>query len=147
MFEYRSVLDRPTADPFGWDDLFRGFDRLAREFDGSRVESRAASTPSVVEEGDKFLLRVDVPGLSEKDVHVDLHDGILTITAERPVEPPKGYSVRRRERAPFQLSRSYAVGDAIDPEKTTAEIKDGVLTVSVGKAPAAQKKTITVKSA
>jgi HSP20 family molecular chaperone IbpA len=148
MFEYRSVLDRPAFDPFGWEDVVRGFDRLAREFDrGVPAEGRTPSSTSVVEEADKFVLRVDVPGLADKDVHVDLHDGILTITADRPVDAPAGYSARRRERAPFQLSRSYAVGDAIDPEKTTAEIRDGVLTVSVGKAPAAQKKTITVKTA
>lgn len=148
MFEYRSVLDRPAFDPFRWEDVLRGFDRLTREFErGVPAEGRTAGTTDVIEEADKFVLRVDVPGLSEKDVHIDLHDGILTIAAERPVDAPEGYVARRRERAPFQLSRSFAVGDAIDPEKTTAEIRDGILTVSVGKAAAAQKKTITVKTA
>lgn len=141
MFEYRTVQTRPTFTPFAWDDLF---DQLAR---GVEPSPPARAGASFVEEGDKFVLSIDVPGLSEKDVAVELHDGILTVKGERAAVPPEGYSARRLERAPFRLSRSYSVGDVVDPEKASAEIRDGVLTVNIGKAQAAQKKIITVKAA
>ena len=146
MFAYRTLQPRPVFNPFPWDELFRGFDELARGAEPTSSAPRL-ETKSFVEEDDKFVLRIDVPGLSEKDVTVELHDGVLTVAGERTVTPPEGYSARRRERGGFRVSRSYAVGEAADPDKTTAEIRDGVLTVSVGKAPAAQKKTITVKAA
>lgn len=146
MVAYRSALDRPLGDALGWDELFRGFDRLFREADRDLPLSSFGYAPSELSEEEKrFVLRVDVPGLTEKDVHVDFQDGALTVTAERSVEVPEGYAARRRERTPLKFSRSFVVGDQVDPEKTTAEIKDGVLTVSMEKSAAVLKKSIPVK--
>jgi HSP20 family protein len=143
MFEYRSAYDRPL----GWDELFRGFDRIFREVDRDLPLSSFGFAPSALtDEGDKFVLRVDVPGVADKDVHVELENGVLTVTAERRDEVPQGYAVRRRERGGIRFSRSYSLGEHLDPEKTTAQIKDGVLTVTVGKSPAATRRQIQVKA-
>ncbi|HVU04259.1 MAG TPA: Hsp20/alpha crystallin family protein [Polyangiaceae bacterium] len=147
MFEYRSLLDRPMVDPFGWDDVFQGFDRLLSELQRQSDGAASRSEAAVKEENDRVKIQVEVPGLAEKDVRVDFQDGILSVTAERPVNVPEGYAPRRRERSAYRVSRSYSLGDAFDPEKTTAELKDGVLTVTAFKAPAKQKKTITVTAA
>ncbi len=148
MFEYRSFLDRPLTDPFGWDDVFRGFDRILREADRDiGLASTGYAAAGFEEENDRFVLRVEVPGVTEKDVHVDFHDGVLTVSAERQVTEPEGFAVRRRERGAQKFSRSYAFGERADAEKTTAELKDGVLTVSIAKAAVAQKKNIAVKAA
>jgi HSP20 family protein len=146
MFEYRGFLDRPARDTLGLDDVLRGFDQLFREFDRDVPLTSFGTVPAQLsEEDDRFVLKAEVPGISDKDVHVDLHDGALTITAERPVEVPAGYTARRRERSALKFSRTYILGDRVDPEKTTAEIKDGVLTVSLGKAANQKKKSIAVK--
>src|SRR6185436_17484300 len=64
MFEYRSVLDRPTFDPFAWDDVFVGFDRLLRElYREGAADTRSAT--NVDETDGKVTITVDVPGLSE----------------------------------------------------------------------------------
>ena len=149
MFEYRSLLDRPTFgfSPLAWDDVFTGFDRLLRDLYREDGAFEARSVANVGEQDGKVTIRVDVPGLSEKDVRVDFHDGVLSISAARTVPAPEGYETRRRERAPFQVSRSYSLGEGFDPEKTTAELRDGVLTVTVARAPQAQKKSITIKAA
>lgn len=146
MFEYRSLLDRPMVDPFGWDDVFHGFDRLLGELQRQAEATPARAGATVKEENDKATIVVEVPGLTEKELRVDFHDGVLSVTADRPVNVPEGYSARRRERSPYRVSRSYSLGEGFDPEKTTADLKDGVLTVTAFKAPAAQKKTITVKA-
>jgi len=146
MFEYRGLLDRPRQDLFAWGDLLRGFDQIFRELDQEGPITSFGHVPSqLTEEDERFVLKVEVPGLTEKDVHVVLEGGILTVSAERSVEPPEGYTVRRRERSALRFSRSFALGDRVDPEKTTAEIKDGVLTVGIAKSSRVQKKSIPVK--
>ena len=146
MFEYRSLLDRGSRDPASWDDLFRGFDQLFRGLDRDAPITSYGHAPSqVVEEDGRYVLTVEAPGLTEKDVKVDVHDGVLTVTAERTPEAPQGFAVRRRERPVVRFSKSYVIGDKLDPERTTAEIKDGVLTVGIAKAAAREKKTIPIK--
>jgi HSP20 family protein len=145
MFEYRGLLDRPPRDIFGWEDVFRGFDRFFREVD-REITSFGYAPSEVREEDGAYVLRLEAPGLTEKDVKVDLNGGVLTISAARPVDAPKGYEARRRERAELSFSRSFVLGEKIDPEKTVAEMKDGVLTVKVPKAPGLQRKTIAVKA-
>jgi HSP20 family protein len=146
MFEYRGPSDRSHRDPLGWDDLFRGFDVLFREIDrDAPLSSFGRAASAMREEAERFVLDVEVPGLTDKDVKVDLHDGVLTVTAARTVEPPPAYTALRRERSAVRFSRSFTLGDRVDAEKTTAEIKDGVLTVGIGKAAGVQKKSIPVK--
>ena len=148
MFEYRSLFDRPFSDAFGWNDFFRTLDRAMEEAERDVGLGSTGYTPARFEDrGSEFVLSLEVPGVAEKDVRVDLHNGVLTLSAERTANAPEGYSVRRRERAAHRFSRSYVLGDKVDPEKTTADLKDGILTVKVGKANGTPKKTIAVTSA
>lgn len=140
MYEYR------TFDPFGgWDDLFRGFERFVQELDHD-VSSAGYAPARITEENDKFVLRVELPGVAESDVRVEFDKGVLTVSAERKPEAKDGYSVRRKERAALRFERSFVLGDAADPEKIAAELKDGVLVVDIGKAATQRKRTIQVTS-
>ena len=146
MFEYRGLLDRPSRDAFGWDDMLRGFDQLFREFDRELPLTSFGAVPAEVrEEPERFVLKVEIPGVADQDVHVELHDGVLTVSAERPADAPQGYKALRRERSALRFSRSYGFGDNVDPEKITAELRDGVLTVGLGKSQKVQKKSIPVR--
>jgi len=146
MFEYRGLLDRPSRDALGWEGIFRGFDQLFREFERDMPLASFGVVPAeVTEEADRFVLKVEVPGIADKDVHLEVHDGVLTVSAERPVEAQQGYKTLRRERSALRFSRSYAFGDHVDPEKISAELKDGVLTVGLGKSQKVQKKSIPVR--
>lgn len=148
MSEFRSLQTRPYFDPWGAWDLFRSFDRMFQDFDRNEGLRSFGYAPSarIEDQGERFVLKVDVPGVNEKDVHVDLHDGVLTVSAHRSLTPPEKFEARRRERTDSSFARSYALGDKVDPEKTTAELKDGVLTVTIAKAAGAQKRTISVKT-
>ncbi|HEX4335553.1 MAG TPA: Hsp20/alpha crystallin family protein [Polyangiaceae bacterium] len=146
MFEYRGVLDRPAREAFGWDGVFRGFDQLFREFERDAALTSFGSVPAEIkEEDERFVLKLEIPGVADKDVRIELHDGVLTVSAERAVETPAGYKAVRRERSALKFSRSYVFGDQVDAEKTTAELKDGVLTVGLGKSQKVQKKSIPVR--
>lgn len=96
--------------------------------------------------GKELLLRAEVPGLSEKDIRVTGNQDTLTISGERKVDSPEGYSVHRQERAAVKFSRSLSVPAKVDLEKATASVKNGLLTITLPKAPEAQPRQITVKA-
>lgn len=92
----------------------------------------------LVEKDGEYVLRADLPGLSDEDVHVDVEDNVLTISGERKAEHEErkeGY--HRVERASGKFSRSLTLPEGIDPEAVTAHFDAGVLEVRVPK-PAAR---------
>jgi len=100
----------------------------------------------VKETDSEFLMEVELPGLSEKDVEVKLDNNLLTISSRKEdnkEEKKNGYIMRERRSASF--SRSFVLPEGIDREKIAAEFKDGVLNLSFPKTPAAKPKTIEVK--
>jgi HSP20 family protein len=125
--------------------LRRELDRLLGELDRSATPS--VSTLSFEDDGNNFVLRADVPGLTENDFHIDLAGQTLTLKGERKVEAPEGYTVHRRERSAFNFARSLELPARVDADKVTATLKNGVLTLTLPKAAEAQPRQIAVKAA
>ncbi len=95
----------------------------------------------------EYLMEVELPGLTEKDVDVKLENTLLTISStkdEKKEEKKNGYVLRERRSAHF--SRSFVLPEGVDSEKIAAEFKNGILRLSFPKVPAAKPKTIEVKS-
>ena len=88
----------------------------------------------VVETEDTFVLRADLPGMSEQDVKIELEDNILTVSGERKSEHEQsnqGYY--RVERAVGQFARTLTLPEGVDPESVTANFDKGVLEVRIPK--------------
>jgi HSP20 family protein len=88
----------------------------------------------VVETGDHFVLRADLPGMSENDVKIELEDSVLTISGERKAEHEErkeGYY--RVERASGTFSRSLTLPEGVNPDAVTAHFDKGVLEVRIPK--------------
>ena len=95
----------------------------------------------------EYLMEVELPGLTEKDVEVKLDNTLLTISStrdEKKEEKKNGYVMRERRSARF--SRSFVLPEAVDREKISAEFKNGILQLTFPKVPAAKPKTIEVKA-
>jgi len=93
----------------------------------------------LVESDDHFVLRADLPGMSEDDVNIELEDSTLTISGERKSEhETKNEGFYRVERATGAFSRSLTLPKGVDPEAVTARFDRGVLEVRVPK-PAERK--------
>jgi HSP20 family protein len=93
----------------------------------------------LVETKDHFVLRADLPGLTEKDVTVELEENVLSVSGERRAETTEereGYY--RIERASGRFARSLTLPEGVDPAGISAEFHDGVLEVRVPK-PAERK--------
>jgi HSP20 family protein len=129
------------------DELRRTVEQAWRE-EGTPFE-RAGSWPrvSLWDEGGNLVLKADVPGVTEKDVQLQLTEDVLTVSGQRRGDAPEGYSVHRQERLPARFSRAFQLPVKVDGAAITASLKDGVLTVTMPKAAESQPRQITVKSA
>ena len=153
-----SDIDRTFAV---MDQLRRRMDRLFDEYEPAR--GQGALRPNLADEaerlwgrgrwprlslsdaGQSLLLKAEVPGLTEKDIQLSIHQDVLTMSGERKQDVPEGYVVHRQERAPLKFARSFTLPCKVDPEKSTATLKDGVLTVTLSKAKEAQPRQISVQ--
>ena len=83
-----------------------------------------------------YELDIDLPGFKKDEVHVDLKNGYLTISAEKGLdkdESDKKGKYIRQERYAGACSRSFYVGDQVKAEDLSAKFEDGILRVSLPK--------------
>ena len=91
----------------------------------------------VRETDNSYELDVDLPGFKKDEVHVDLKNGCLTISAEKGLdkdESDKKGKYIRQERYAGACSRTFYVGEDVEPEDVTAKFENGILQLSIPKA-------------
>lgn len=128
-------------------DLFDVIDRNLSDLVPSQ-----ASTPVVTprvdvrETPDAYILDMDLPGFTEKDVEINLKDRVLSISSklqEKQEEKKEGeWLIKERRSSCF--SRRFTLPQDIDAEKVTAEFKHGVLSVDIPRKPEPQAKQIAI---
>jgi HSP20 family protein len=102
-----------------------------------------------VTESDKQIeITAELPGLEEKDVKVNVADGVLTISGEKKAEKEeKDKNYRMVERSYGAFSRTLDLPEGVDPGAIKATLAKGVLKVSIPKPAPAQVKNVEIKSA
>lgn len=128
-------------------DLYRQLDRLLGDFEGQWSNLPSAGSVTFEDDGSNFVLRADVPGMSEGDIQINLAGNTLTLRGERKLDVPEGHSVHRRERSAVHFAKSYQLPARVEPDKVNATLKHGVLTLTLPKAAEAQPRQISVKAA
>ena len=117
-------------------DLFDVIDRNFCDFD---TPARSI-TPrvDVSETKDSYVLEMDLPGKTEKDVAIDLKDRVLTISSEKVEKDAKAEKKDEdagkyliKERIATQFSRSFTLPEDIDTEGLTAKFQNGLLTITI----------------
>jgi HSP20 family protein len=121
-----------------FDDVFRGFDLAP--FGTDRLFDRAMGWPNIeVSETDKDIkVTAELPGLEEKDVQLELANGVLSIKGEKKTETEDKERLFS-ERSYGRFERRIPVED-VDEGRVSANCKNGVLTVTMPKAPQIQSK-------
>jgi len=148
MTRYRWYIDgSPFVSEFGklQREMTRLWDQVYPQ-NGSSEGPGVFPPVNVREDRDSFFVTAEIPGVQEKDLEVTAVSGGLTIKGERTIDVKEGVSHHRRERDAGKFSRVITMGDRIDPDKVEANLKNGVLTVKIGKAEEAKPKQITIKA-
>ena len=100
-----------------------------------------------VEEKDgTYLVRADLPGMSKKDIHVELRDGYLTLRGERKSEHEENKdNYHRIERTHGTFERSFRVPEGVTEKDIHAKYKDGVLELTIPAPKVEEPKTTEVQ--
>jgi HSP20 family protein len=126
----------------------REMDRLFDAFFGAGDAGRRWVPPmDVVEAEDHFVLKADLPGLSEDDVALEIQDGNLTISGQRKAEHEsreKGWY--RIERSFGSFQRSLSLPEGIDADAVTAKFDRGVLEVRIPKPEERKPRRVAIKA-
>jgi HSP20 family protein len=111
------------------------------------MEMGWAPAIEVFEKEDKFVVKAELPGMKEEDIDVSVVGDTLTIKGEREAEGEvKEEDYYCCERSYGSFSRSIALPSSVDAKKIEASYDDGVLEVSLPKAPEVKAKKIAVSA-
>lgn len=125
-------------------DLFRYLNQMEHSFFDGNADVAPCKT-DIVDEGSRYVLKADLPGFKKEDVHLEIEDDRLTISAEHSEESKeesKKENFIRQERRYGAMSRSFDIS-GIDASHIGAKFENGVLEVDLPKkqetAPVSQR--------
>ena len=126
-----------------WRDLRAWQERLERL---SSHHADAWSPPiDVYETADRYIVAAEVPGLARDQIELAMADSRLTIRGQRVEATGEKVHYHQVERGHGTFSRTFEFNDKIDADKVTADLANGVLTVTLPKIPPAPRRKIDVR--
>ena len=121
-----------------WDDFdrsfFRGFGNVDHTLYGKHAQHMMKTDVKETDEG--YEVDVDLPGFKKDEIHLELNNGYLTISAEKSLEKDhesKTGKLLRQERYSGMMQRSFFVGEQMTEEDIRASYDSGVLHITVPK--------------
>ena len=129
-------------------DPFRDFDRLTAQLLSGTMgtTNRPAVMPmDAWREGDRFVIELDLPGVSRESIDLDVERNVLTVRAER-VARNGDWESLAAERPRGVFSRQLVLGDNLDLDRIEAHYDDGVLRLVVPVAEKAKPRKIEIGS-
>lgn len=100
----------------------------------------------VKETKDAYVFKADLPGIEEEDLDITLNGNRLTVSGRREAEQrDEGETYYTYERSYGSFARSFTLPEGADAEQVEADLKDGVLTLSVAKKTEHQPRKISLK--
>jgi len=126
--------------------LSRSVGRRDQDGGGTAAESEFTVKPAyeVKETAEAFGLTVHLPGVDRDGLDLTAEEGLLTVRGRRGWKAPEGWTAVYRESvdAPYELTLEH--DNTVDVEKIHAELKDGVLRISLPKAEAVKPRKIAI---
>ena len=112
---------------------------------GNATARRWIPAMDLIETGEHFVLKADLPGMTEQDVNIELENNVLTLSGERKTEhEEKHEGYYRLERATGAFARSLTLPEGIDAEAVSATFDNGVLEVRIPKPVQAQPRKVQI---
>jgi len=126
------------------------FGRAPVRKEGDRQEALRvaewAPLVDITEDPKEYLIKAELPEIKKDEIKIGVQNDVLVISGERKYEKEeKDKKYHRIERAYGSFSRSFTIPEDADPDKVSAEFKEGVLHVHIPKSERAKPKSIEVK--
>lgn len=130
------------AWPFNWHNLDSAFDNFRREFEKSfssfptlpSMPKMSSLSCDVVDEGDKYVIKAEMPGVKKDEIKLNVFDNSLEISAQhKEEEEEKKKNYVRKERSEVSYYRTLPLPEKIISDKTQAKLTDGVLSITIPK--------------
>lgn len=141
---------------FGWPELDRVFDNFRRDFERTfasfpvglpALPSISSMSCDIVDDGDKFRINVDLPGVKKEEVKLNVTDNSIEISAEhKEQEEEKKKNYVRKERKEVMYHRTLPLPEKVASLKASAKLNNGILTIEIPKTtPTPKPKSSTIK--
>ena len=124
--------------------LFEPFFGRFNFMDDALASGTWAPAVDVAEEADTIHVKVEVPGMEEKDLKINYEDGLLTVSGERQFEQREDRSYHRIERSYGNFVRSFSLPRSVDPSRIAANYRNGVLEIEIPKKEEARPRQIGI---
>ena len=100
----------------------------------------------VAEENDRILVKMEAPGIEEKDLQIHFQDGLLTIRGERQFERKEDRNYPRIERTYGTFTRTFSLPRSVDGSAIVASYRNGVLEIEIPKREEAKPRQIQINT-
>ena len=137
---FGSTFDEPAARLRGEVDTL--FDRFFGGDGGSLTQAWGGVPVAMWEDDDRISIEAELPGATEKDIDVTVHNGLLFIRGER--RPVEGRNYLYNGRLFGRFERVITLPEAVDADNVQARLAAGVLLIELSKSPQAKPKKVTV---
>ena len=132
-------MDRLFRDSFNFNDTL--------QFGGSSNGGTFVPSADVYETPESIQLRLEIPGVEEKDLNIMIENGVLTVRGERKLEEgEKEQNFLRMERPYGTFSRSFTLPQTVDTDRINANYVNGVLMIELTKRAEAKPKQIPIST-
>lgn len=136
---FEQFFGRKWPSPWNWnhtpsvDNLF--------EFEGQRLPSL-----DVIDRDAEVLIRAEVSGIKKKDINVSISDNLLTIKGQSSSESREEQGdYYRHEISSSSFARSVSLPGNVDESKVVANLKNGILEITLAKSESSKRRTIEVQ--
>ena len=135
-----------------WPDLDRVFDNFKRDFERTFTSFPSLTLPSmpkishascdIIDDGDKFRVKVDVPGVKKDEIKLNITENSIEVSAEhKKEEEEKKKNFVRKERSQVSYYRVLPLPERVDSSKAIAKLTDGILNITLPKTNPTQKQS------
>ena len=142
--------------PSSWFDIDRSIENLRSDMEKAFSSFPSTYAPKIpeascdiVDEGNQFRIKMDVPGIQKKDIHLNVTDNSLEISAEHKEESEeKKKNYLKKERSHVSYYRTLPMSEDVISERVKAKLNDGVLDITLPKAKPTKtqkKKSVSVQ--
>jgi HSP20 family protein len=139
MTRYNPLNDFRTLQSRIFEPFFGRFN-----FDDTLTNGTWAPPVDVAEDAEKIHVKVEVPGIEEKDLKINYEDGLLTVSGERQFERRDDRNYHRIERMYGSFVRTFSLPRSVDAGQIVANYRNGILEIEIPKKEEAKPKQIQI---